>query len=121
MLAASALAAACGRAARSDPHVDFTWTLTPSASRVGPSTLTITLRNPDGRPLPHADVALEAHMSHPGMAPVLAKGAEQSPGVYEVPFAFTMQGDWALLVTAALADGTRVERRIDVRNVRPSG
>jgi hypothetical protein len=55
------------------------------------------------------------------MAPVLSNAAERSPGVYEIPFAFTMQGDWVLVVSAALTDGGRVERRIDVANVRPSG
>jgi hypothetical protein len=60
-------------------------------------------------------------MSHPGMAPVLADAAERAPGIYKVPFEFTMQGDWVLLVSAVLHDATRVERRIDVANVRPSG
>ena len=64
---------------------------------------------------------LEGHMSHAGMAPVLADAVERTPGVYDVSFAFPMQGDWVLLVSAALADGARVERRIDVANVRPSG
>jgi len=65
-------------------------------------------------------VKLEAHMSHAGMAPVLANASEGTAGLYAVPFTFTMQGDWVLLVSAVLPDGTRVERRIDVANVRPS-
>jgi hypothetical protein len=60
-------------------------------------------------------------MSHAGMAPVFADGVERAPGVYELSFALTMRGDWALLVSATLAGGARVERRIDVANVRPSG
>jgi hypothetical protein len=55
------------------------------------------------------------------MAPVVAAAQEHEPGVYDVPFAFTMQGDWVLLVSVALPDGGRVERRIDVANVRPAG
>ena len=58
-------------------------------------------------------------MSHPGMAPVIVNGAERAPGVYEIPFAFTMAGDWVLLVAVTLTDGSRAERRIDVANVRP--
>jgi hypothetical protein len=58
-------------------------------------------------------------MSHAGMAPVLADGVERAAGVYDIPFAFTMQGDWVLLVSAVLPDGGRVERRVDVANVRP--
>jgi hypothetical protein len=82
--------------------------------------LTVTLRDRSGAPVTAATVRLEGYMSHAGMAPVLADGTERAPGVYEIPFAFTMQGDWALLVSAALPDGTRMERRIDVANVRPS-
>jgi hypothetical protein len=60
-------------------------------------------------------------MTHAGMAPVLANASERAPGVYDLPFAFTMQGDWVLLVSAVLKDGARVEQRIDVAGVRPSG
>jgi hypothetical protein len=60
-------------------------------------------------------------MKHPGMAPVLAAATERSPGVYDLPFAFTMQGDWVLLVSAVAPHGGRIERRIDVANVRPAG
>jgi hypothetical protein len=89
------------------------------AAVVGPATLTVTVRDRTGVPVTNAAVRLEGHMSHPGMAPVLADGVQRKPGVYEVPFAFTMQGDWVLLVTATLPDGRRTERRVDVANVRP--
>ena len=60
-------------------------------------------------------------MTHPGHgAGRWPTRGERGAGVYEVPFAFTMPGDWVLLVYAALPDGARVERRIDVANVRPS-
>jgi hypothetical protein len=60
-------------------------------------------------------------MSHAGMAPVVTDAREHAPGVYDLPFAFTMQGDWVLLVSVALPAGGRIERRIEVANVRPSG
>ena len=66
-------------------------------------------------------MSLEGHMSHPGMAPVLATPSSGRPGVYDVSFVFPMPGDWVLLVFATVADGARIERRIDVANVRPSG
>jgi hypothetical protein len=55
------------------------------------------------------------------MTPVFANAVERAPGVYEAAFTFTMPGDWVLLVAVATADGGRVERRINVANVRPSG
>ncbi|HUR35433.1 MAG TPA: FixH family protein [Vicinamibacterales bacterium] len=88
---------------------------------VGPAALTVTLRHPSRDPVRGATVRLEGHMSHAGMAPVLADATESAPGVYDLRFAFTMQGDWVLLVSAALPDGARVERRIDVARVRPPG
>jgi hypothetical protein len=116
--------AACGRreqAARTDPRVDLTWTLRPATAVVGPATLTVSLRAPSGTPIAGATVRIEGHMTHAGMAPLLAEAVERAPGVYDAAFAFTMPGDWVVLVSVNLPDGTRVERRIDVANVRPAG
>ena len=121
LVAPGLLLGACGRATRHAPPLDVTWSLAPTPPVVGSSTLTVTLRNPAGAPVNGADVRLEADMSHAGMAPVFADAAERGDGVYEIPFSFTMRGDWVLLVSVALPDGARLERRIDVANVRPSG
>ena len=121
LLAASLSIGACHRSSQGDSRLDVVWTLRPQAPVVGPATLTVTLRHPSGNPVRGATVRLEGHMSHAGMAPVLADASESAPGVYDLRFAFTMQGDWVLLVSAVLPDGARVERRIDVARVRPSG
>jgi YtkA-like protein len=116
ILAAGVQSEGCSR--RRSPPLDISYSIDPKAPVVGPSTLTISLRDPSGRPVKGAVVQLEAHMTHPGMAPILALATEREAGTYEIPFAFTMPGDWALLVSAALRDGERIERRIDVANVR---
>lgn len=121
LLAASLAAGTCHRSTRTDSPLDVAWTLRPDAPVVGPATLTVTLRRKSGEPVSGATVRLEGHMAHAGMAPVLADATESAPGVYEVRFAFTMPGGWVLLVSAALPDGARVERRIDVARVQPSG
>jgi hypothetical protein len=110
----------CARGTNSASQLDVGWTLRPQTPVVGAATLTITLRDRSGDRVTGAKVRLEAHMSHAGMAPVRAEATESSSGTYEIPFAFTMQGDWVLLASALAADGTRVEQRIDVHNVRPS-
>jgi hypothetical protein len=120
LLGAGLVSGACGRHSRPGPAIDVTSTLVPAAAVVGPATLTVTLRDPSGTPVRGAAVTLEGHMSHAGMAPVLASATERAPGVYAMPFAFTMRGDWALLVSVILTDGSRLERRIDVANVRPA-
>ena len=88
---------------------------------VGPATLTVKLRRLSGEALAGAAVRLEGHMTHPGMAPVLADATERTPGVYDLTFEFTMQGDWVLLVSAQTQHDGRIERRIDITNVRPAG
>ena len=116
--------AGCGRgdqAGRTDPRVDLTWTLRPATAVVGPATLTVSLRAPSGAPIAGATIRIEGHMTHAGMAPLMADAVERAPGVYDAAFGFTMQGDWVLLVSVTLPDGTHVERRIDVANVRPAG
>jgi len=112
---------ACARSNDPGPRLDVNWKLRPETPIVGPATLTVTLRDTSGNPVNGARVRLEGHMTHAGMAPVLADASERAPGIYDLAFAFTMQGDWVLLVSAVLKDGARVERRIDVARVRPSG
>lgn len=120
LLAASIPIGGCERGARGRSQVNMSWTLTPAKTIVGPATLNVTLRTPSGDPVKGAAVHLECHMTHAGMAPILADATERAPGDYQIPFVITMRGDWVLLVSATLPDGTRVERRIDVANVQPS-
>lgn len=121
---ASLLQAACGRGGQEpprDPAVDVTWTLQPATPVVGPGRLTLAVASRTGTPIAGATVKVEGQMTHPGMAPVLADAVERAPGVYEADYTLTMAGDWVLLVSVELPDGSRVERRIDLANVRPSG
>jgi hypothetical protein len=118
--------------AKADATVDLAWTL--SERRVGPTTLIVTLREAggsaptrdggltQGAPITGATVRVEALMTHPGMAPIEATAVATglTTGEYRADFAFTMAGDWVLLVTATLPDGRRIERRIDIANVRPA-
>ncbi|HVR06615.1 MAG TPA: FixH family protein [Thermoanaerobaculia bacterium] len=121
MLAATLLAAACGQRPAAAPEVVLTWTLSPRAPAVGPAVLSLALADRrDGRPLAGARVRVEADMSHPGMAPLLASVRELAPGVYEAALRFTMAGDWILLVDARLRDGRAWRRELWVRGVRPA-
>jgi hypothetical protein len=119
MLAAGLAVGGCGN--RAATATRMSWTLVPSSPAVTePATLTLELHDDSGQALTGARVRLEGHMSHPGMAPIVADAAERSPGVYVAPVAFSMPGNWVLLVTATLADGQRIEQRIDIRGVRPT-
>ena len=83
---------------------------------VGPATVSCALRDA-GRPVDDAAVQVVGLMTHPGMAPVPVTTMARGSGRYDGDFSFTMAGDWALMVTARLPDGRRVETRVDVRGV----
>jgi hypothetical protein len=111
---ASALAAACHRP--EPAGVDVRWTLRPEKPSVGPATLTVTIGEPPDA-TGGAEVRVVGHMTHPGMTPVVAATTRRGPGVYDATVDLNMAGDWVLLVTVRLADGRRVERRVDVPGV----
>ncbi|MGH9372256.1 MAG: FixH family protein [Vicinamibacterales bacterium] len=103
------------------PDVTFEWTLAPERPVVGPAVLTLRVLDRDRRPLRAVDLRVEAHMSHPGMAPLLAATRERAIGVYDAELQFSMRGDWILLISGSLANGATLRHRIDVSNVRPPG
>lgn len=110
----------CSSRGNLGPAVVVTSTLSPAVPVVGPAVLTVGVRDRAGAPVTKVAVRLEGHMSHAGMTPVLAHGTEREPGIYDVPFAFTMAGDWVLLVTATVGREGPVETRVNVPNVRAS-
>ena len=58
-------------------------------------------------------------MTHAGMKPVIVETEALGGGRYATKgFAFTMGGDWVIIVRAVLADGSRAEQRVDLKGVR---
>ncbi len=110
---------------RTSPAVDLSWTVEerPSAGTQGAEAhVTIVMHDRAlGRPLRGASLTLEGHMSHPGMAPVLAAVDETTAGRYEGRLRTMMAGDWTLVLSGALADGTRVtwQRQIEISGAAP--
>jgi hypothetical protein len=133
---AAMTAGGCGRASRSEAgatsgstarstaettaDLELAWRLDPQPARVGPATLIVTLRGRGGEVVRGATVRIEGHMTHPGMAPILARASERAPGEYAASLDLNMAGDWVLLVCAQMPDGRRIERRIDLAGVRPT-
>ena len=100
---------ACDRPAPAADNVTVEWTMTPRPPVAGEATLVeLTLRDASRRPVRGAKLQVEGHMSHPGMAPLTATAVERGDGVYEIRLRFTMRGDWILLVTGELPDGSRI-------------
>jgi len=77
--------------------------------------LTVTLTDADGSPITDAGVGLEGNMNHAGMTPVFAEPVtENVAGVYQIPFAFTMRGDWIVTISVTLADGASFTQDVDL-------
>lgn len=73
--------------------------------------LTVAVMDMEGNPVTDAMVSLEGNMNHAGMIPVftdpVADDADgEVDGVYQVPFGFTMLGDWIIIVSAEMVDGS---------------
>ena len=111
-------AAACGRDAVRD--VRLTLVIDPARPAVGSdSTVRVTLD--DGRgPMSGARVQVEAHMSHPGMAPLVVQTKETEAGTYTARIPFSMAGEWTLVATGSLPDGRRLVTHVERTDVSAS-
>ena len=103
-------------------QINASWTIDPSPPASGaPLVARVTLRDRSQKPVVGATLRLEGQMSHPGMTPVVAELTERSDGEYEARMQLTMAGDWILVVSGQLRDGTRIVKQIDLAGVRPAG
>lgn len=107
----------CARASRQAEPADAAMTLTaiPYPPSIGPARLVIQVTGEDGEPIDDAVLSIKGDMTHAGMVPIVAEvdgGGEG--GVYEVPFEWTMAGDWVVTVDVELADGGSARQRFDL-------
>ena len=110
---------ACGdRTAAGDLRADLV--LDPAAPRVGSTAaVRVTLSDGQSNPMRGARVSIEAHMSHPGMTPVVADARETADGIYVARISFSMAGEWTLVASGVLADGRRISALAERTNVGP--
>jgi hypothetical protein len=120
---AAALLVCCGcfaACSRGTDGVTVNWKIDPTPPVAGaPTVVRITL-NQNGAPADAAALRLEAHMSHPGMAPVTTGMTSRGSGQYDARVELSMSGDWVFVVAGELASGRRITRQIDVPGVRPA-
>ena len=72
---------------------------------MGESQLTVTVTGADGKAIDDAQVEVEGDMAHAGMVPVNGTAGEGLDGRYQVPFRWTMGGDWVVTVKVSLPGG----------------
>ena len=111
------LSIACNKTVDPGPALVVKSVISPLPAKVGSATVVLELSDSSAKPVEGAGIVLEAVMSHAGMAPVFGGSTEVAPGRYNGNLAFTMAGDWVVLLHLKLANGTKVERRIDVKGV----
>lgn len=116
-MAAVLLLAACSRRGAAGPtgavQVDLV-EVRPEPAQVGQATLVLRLTDAAGAPVEGAKVEVKGDMTHPGMVPVLGEARDLGGGLYEVPFEWTMAGDWVLTVSGTLPDGQIFETRFQI-------
>lgn len=83
----------------------------PNPPAVGAAALIVTLTGPQGQAVSGAQISARGDMAHPGMSPVLAEAECDSGGRCEIPFEWTMGGDWIVEITVTLPDGTTAQQQ----------
>ena len=73
-----------------------------------------------GKPFEGASLTVQAHMTHPGMAPVIERAVDAGKGTYKVSLRFTMAGVWVLYAKGTLADRRVIDRSVGEVTVRPA-
>ncbi len=99
------LGACNGRTSQQTDDLDLTIIAAVESTQVGDTILLITITDANGNPVNDATVTVKGDMSHAGMTPVLAEATAGQNGVYEMPFEWTMGGDWIVTVDVTLSDG----------------
>lgn len=111
-------AAGCRRTAQASPAIVIEHEIAPWPARVGAAAITLHLTGSGGQSVSGARISLEADMAHPGMRPEFGDAREVGSGRYQGRLAFTMPGDWVVLVRITLPGGQQLERQMDVKGVR---
>lgn len=112
------LLTACGRIQRgrsentSDITVDMA--VEPEQPAIGPATLIFTLTDESGQPINNAALKVEGNMTHAGMTPVFGETTAGENGRYEIPFEWTMGGDWFVTANITLPNGQEISREFPV-------
>jgi hypothetical protein len=117
LVAASWIGAACVQEAETAGDVSLELFIDPSPPRVGPAKIEVKLSDAAKAPVRATSVRIEGNMNHAGMVPEIAQASEVEPGRYAATIELTMGGDWFVIVDAALADGRKLQRTVQVPSV----
>ena len=117
---AALLVTGCSRREGPQQAITVDHEIRPLPAHAGPATLTLRLTDGANGAVTGAHIAMEADMTHAGMAPAFGEAKEIEAGRYQSPLVFPMAGDWVILLHITLADGKKFERQFEVRGVQPN-
>ena len=108
------LLAGCRQAAptpnASTQAAQISLTISPQPPVVGDATLTLAVTQ-QNQPLAGAAVAVRGDMTHAGMRPIIVDATKtDAQGKVDIPFKWSMSGDWIVSVTVTLADNSQVSQ-----------
>jgi hypothetical protein len=113
------LAGACAHPVTPADDVMVEWSATPSSPVVDADTVVdIALLDRARQPMVGARLRVEAHMTHPGMAPIVEAAAERGQGAYAARLRLPMAGTWILFVKGELANRRPIDQRVGEVSVR---
>jgi hypothetical protein len=108
------LGAAC-RGEAEDVDLAFQLQITPARPIVQQETsLELSVTDRAGQPVSGANLQIEAHMDHPGMAPMIAPAAERGGGLYAARMFFTMAGEWVVFASGTPLASPSKTMRVEV-------
>ncbi len=108
----------CSKPKQNSSEINFQYESQPNPPHIGSNIFVVKLNDKNGAALNGATVTLEGDMSHPGMSPAIGELKEVSAGTYRGELNLAMRGDWILEFHIALTDGRKVEREVELRNVK---
>ena len=84
----------------------MTLDIQPDPPSVSQSTLIFTLVDAEGTSIEGAALGVKGDMNPAGMEPIVLEAESGPDGTAEVPFEWTIGGDWIVTMGVALSDGT---------------
>jgi hypothetical protein len=93
--------------------INITLSVEPEPPVTGDATLIVVLIDAQGAPIAGAQVSVRGDMTHAGMTPVLREAACDEAGRCEIPFEWTMGGDWIVDITATAPDGMTAQQQFE--------
>lgn len=115
---AACVLSGCNSEPSTAPEIKVALEVSPDPPQTGQADVVVRLTDTANQPVSGAKLKLEGNMNHAGMKPSFSTLQEAEHGTYEGKLDFTMGGDWFVIVSAELSDGSKVDQKVDIPGVK---